>query len=107
MFQSIFPENSDPSKEGFILLCVCLSVHSRGFVRLTPDGEGPQIDPNFLEDPRDVDCLRKGEWGNVTDLAEGLFNGMSSFANVSLKSFIEAQRKASHNKLNMIVSNVI
>ncbi|XP_059081800.1 neither inactivation nor afterpotential protein G-like isoform X2 [Tigriopus californicus] len=62
-FNVLFPEHTDPFKEGFIMLAICLKVKAVGSIKLGPrsvtGGFEPLIDPNFLSQPADLDCLQK------------------------------------------------
>lgn len=58
VFNALFPGNSDPHQNGFILLCSCLRPKSRGSVKLGADSK-VRIDPGFLEHPDDLDCMRR------------------------------------------------
>lgn len=61
-FDTLFPDHTDPFKEGFILLAICLNVKSSGSIKLGPRSPSgrfePLIDPNFLDHPADLDCLQ-------------------------------------------------
>lgn len=54
-----FPFHNDSIQEGFVLLNTCYQPLSRGTVRLASNRihDMPQIDPNYLEDQFDVDCM--------------------------------------------------
>ena len=61
--KALFPGNRDPWKQGFVLLCVCLSPKSRGRVTFGREGEmlEPVVDPKYLTHPEDVECMKKGD----------------------------------------------
>ncbi|KAG4076371.1 hypothetical protein HA402_005814 [Bradysia odoriphaga] len=58
-FRSIFPLYNNSNQEGIVLLCTCHHPKSRGTVTLknrnpkTP----PLIDPNYLHEKVDIDCM--------------------------------------------------
>lgn len=58
-FRANFPFHNDSKQEGFVLLNTCLQPLSRGTVRLSSNRiqDAPEIDPNYLDDQADVDCL--------------------------------------------------
>ncbi|XP_068203990.1 neither inactivation nor afterpotential protein G-like [Palaemon carinicauda] len=59
-FETQFPHMDNKSSEGFIFLTSCLHPKSRGFVRLVSSDpkHPPSIDPNYLDHPYDVNCMR-------------------------------------------------
>ncbi|KAG1683145.1 Glucose dehydrogenase [FAD, quinone] [Nymphon striatum] len=61
-FQAIFPGSDNETKEGFILLSVCLHPKSRGSVRTISRNHQipPVIDPQYLTNENDIDCLAQG-----------------------------------------------
>ncbi|CAM1294930.1 Uncharacterised protein g1131 [Pycnogonum litorale] len=61
-FQAIFPDSFNQSKEGFILLSICLHPKSRGNIDIKSKNvfESPLIDPKYLTHQQDVDCLTEG-----------------------------------------------
>ena len=76
--QAIFPGHNYPWTEGFILLAICLDPKSRGSVQIKPQGTTGQsdqqreeedeedipisIDPRYLEEPEDMDCMKRGTY---------------------------------------------
>ncbi|XP_059621317.1 neither inactivation nor afterpotential protein G [Phlebotomus argentipes] len=59
-FNALFPLNGNHTQEGFILIGTCHFPQSRGFVGLRGSAisKAPLIDPNFLANISDVQCIR-------------------------------------------------
>lgn len=51
------------AQEGFVLISVCLHPRSRGYVRIrnTDPAKSPEIDPSYLSDAFDINCLIDSE----------------------------------------------
>ncbi|XP_064108127.1 neither inactivation nor afterpotential protein G-like isoform X1 [Macrobrachium nipponense] len=59
-FETQFPHMDNKSSEGFIFLTSCLHPKSRGNIRLVSSDprHPPSIDPNYLDHPYDLGCMR-------------------------------------------------
>lgn len=59
VFRQNFPFYNDSKQEGFVLLNTCYQPLSRGTVRLWSNRihDQPEIDPHYLENQADVECL--------------------------------------------------
>lgn len=59
VFRNNFPFYNDSRQEGFVLFNTCNQPLSRGTVRLSSNRiqDSPAIDPNYLENQADVDCI--------------------------------------------------
>ncbi|KAG8184764.1 hypothetical protein JTE90_019360 [Oedothorax gibbosus] len=60
-FVETFPDSRNDSKEGFIILASCTHPFSRGKISLSSANpmELPLIDPDYLNNPEDLTCLKK------------------------------------------------
>jgi choline dehydrogenase len=60
-FRAVFPMHANSSQEGIIFLSSCHLPKSRGTVSLRSDriGDSPAIDPNYLAEDYDVECMRR------------------------------------------------
>ena len=62
-FDAMFPDASNPTKEGFVLLASCLESHSDGSVSLTRmvenEGSPLKIFTDYFESPKDMNCMKK------------------------------------------------
>jgi choline dehydrogenase len=58
-FRRWFPKSDNFWQEGFVLISVCLHPRSRGHIRIksTDPLQPPEIDPQYLSHPDDVQCL--------------------------------------------------
>lgn len=58
-FRHNFPFYNSSNQEGFVLLNVCNQPLSRGTIRLSSNNvrDPPEIDPNYLENQEDVECM--------------------------------------------------
>ncbi|XP_064108137.1 L-sorbose 1-dehydrogenase-like [Macrobrachium nipponense] len=59
-FEATLPQMGNNSAEGFAFLTTCLHPKSRGTIRLVSKDplHPPAIDPNYLDHPYDMHCLR-------------------------------------------------
>lgn len=59
VFREQFPLFKNTSQEGFVFLNTCLQPKSRGTVKLNARHSqvAPLINPNYLADPSDVQCI--------------------------------------------------
>lgn len=60
-FRAFFPLHANASQEGFTLLSICYKPKSRGTVKVDSKnlGSSPLIDPMYLKDEEDLNCLKK------------------------------------------------
>lgn len=58
-FRALFPRYHNATQEGFVLIATCLQPLSRGSVTINSGNirRNPLIDPNFLSEQADVDCI--------------------------------------------------
>lgn len=61
VFRAFFPLHRNTSQEGFLFLSTCHQPRSRGAVYLrNPKMESQAfVNPNYLKDKSDIDCMRK------------------------------------------------
>jgi choline dehydrogenase len=57
-FRAFFPLFGNASQEGFVALSTCLMPKSRGSVRLHENFDNLLIDPAYLKDEYDMECMR-------------------------------------------------
>ncbi|XP_055375161.1 neither inactivation nor afterpotential protein G [Condylostylus longicornis] len=61
-FRSVFPLYYNTSQEGFVVLTSCYQLKSRGNIKInsTNPFDPPLINPNYLKEKYDIDCMIKG-----------------------------------------------
>ncbi|RXG55514.1 Neither inactivation nor afterpotential protein G [Armadillidium vulgare] len=106
-FDFMFPGMENEDSKGFILLASCLHPKSRGFITfVSKDEMEPVIEPNYLQHPYDLECMKEAFWFAKNISETSTFKAMG--AELRLPHYEEcAQTKASSNYLNEEYLNCI